>query len=127
MLSSTGQYDERLVGAYGDSGNDRNLCAEGEPDEAAPAPEFDAVALPPRSEHFIVTTWVVNEDPFAAENRLRITRPSFDCAGTFQQRTNPRNPQQKRVKECVDGLVFAPFAPPWVKRTGISGGVWPPE
>lgn len=111
VLSAT-ENDERLMGAYGHSGNDRNLCAEGESDEAAPVSELDAVALPPRSEHFIVTTRVVDEDPVAAEDLLRITGPGFDCASAFQQRTDAGNPKQELVEECVDGFVFTSFAPP---------------
>jgi len=60
----------------------------------------------------VIATGVIDKDLPAAEYRLGIGRPGFDCAGTFQQVTYAGNPEQEVVEQRVDGFSLAPLAPP---------------
>jgi hypothetical protein len=109
---SPSEDDERFMGAHGDGRNDRGLRAESEADEAESFAEFDAVPFPPWPEDLEVATRVVEKDPPAAKDGLRVGLAGLDRAGALQQEADAWYLEQEMVEQRIDRLEIASFAPP---------------
>ena len=74
--------------------------------------EVDAVALAPRTKHFVIATGVVDQDRTTTQDRLGLVLTRLDRTAACHHRPDSRQPEDEGVEQDVDRLVLASLAPP---------------